>query len=749
MHVILGWLVQNTLVVALLVPVVLLLGRLWRFRPANQHLLWLLLLIKLLTPPLVNWPLPGGWLRSDEAGPVAVAEPVMAVTIAAPIDDVPFDPMVPAFGSPSDVVPVETSAADVVAALPARAAIDHWQLLPFAFAGAWLIGSAAVSLWLARQLLRQVAILRHAKSPTQSLQQWVSAAASLQNLRGVRVRISEDIASPFISCLGRPTLVWPAAMAGGELERFQAVLAHELAHLARRDHWTMWLELVAMQFLWFNPLVWYLRRRLEETRELACDALALESAEIDRGGFAELLLSLSSPDRLSLSSTAPLAAGIGSAFHRRLAMLFCDRASGRISLAGLLVAGLFAAAALPGWAQTADDPKPKATTPAPLTAKPDSGATGAIEPKTTTDSPAATRPDSDDWSKPLRVGTIGEVTEIKEDLLHIELAEGKSLPGSSTLLVIRITPTHSEMIGGLRIMEIKGREVVAKLEPRVGKPQVGDQLWPATRTTQPAMTYPTHGGTSALTPADPRLETTPTPPGRTPAPVPVTPPAFGTGGRTTIDLLPANIPNATTPGYPAPAYAPSATPAANYVPGTTQQRPTLWASVNEGGSIFQLEDGSKIIASLGEDGALHMFLEKEGKRQELSKAKETSRTGRSPGPRLPGASTGNSSLSPAPHPAPGAYPTPAPMPAPQPMLTQQAVSPRQSQLLAADLELAKLEVEEKQILLSQAAEKAKKGEISDLDVRLKEVELRKAQIRLKQVQLQFDEAKPSASPAGR
>jgi beta-lactamase regulating signal transducer with metallopeptidase domain len=40
------------------------------------------------------------------------------------------------------------------------------------------------------------------------------------------------------------------------------VLAHELAHLRRRDHWVRGLELVVSVLYWWNPLVWWVRRRL-------------------------------------------------------------------------------------------------------------------------------------------------------------------------------------------------------------------------------------------------------------------------------------------------------------------------------------------------------------------------------------------------------------------------------------------------------------------------------------------------------
>ena len=52
----LWWLLQNTVTAALLAGVVCALCRLGRFRPAVRHALWLVVLLKLLTPPVVVWP---------------------------------------------------------------------------------------------------------------------------------------------------------------------------------------------------------------------------------------------------------------------------------------------------------------------------------------------------------------------------------------------------------------------------------------------------------------------------------------------------------------------------------------------------------------------------------------------------------------------------------------------------------------------------------------------------------------------
>ena len=50
------------------------------------------------------------------------------------------------------------------------------------------------------------------------------------------------------------------------------ILAHELAHLRRRDHWVRAVELIVSTVYWWNPLVWVIRRQIHQAEDLCCDA---------------------------------------------------------------------------------------------------------------------------------------------------------------------------------------------------------------------------------------------------------------------------------------------------------------------------------------------------------------------------------------------------------------------------------------------------------------------------------------------
>ena len=101
---------------------------------------------------------------------------------------------------------------------------------------------------------------------------------ALRLRRGVRVAVTNAVATPSLHGFLRPTLLLPH----GFLETFtreqlRYVVLHELAHLRRADVLVSWIVTAASALHWFNPLVRLAAARLAEERELACDALALEA----------------------------------------------------------------------------------------------------------------------------------------------------------------------------------------------------------------------------------------------------------------------------------------------------------------------------------------------------------------------------------------------------------------------------------------------------------------------------------------
>jgi beta-lactamase regulating signal transducer with metallopeptidase domain len=250
-----------------------------RCRPAVAHGLWLLVLLKLVTPPLlplaVPWPSAAGPPR-EERSPIAAA-PAPPAAVEAPV--------APAEGRPATVGPVVISESPSAPAAPAVAPTPPAPSAPEApprrlpweeaLAAAWVAGSlawwAAAGLRLAR-FHRALRALHPAPEEVQAQARRLAGRLGLRRCPGVWF-VPAPV-SPMLLALGRsPRLLLPAAL-WGRLDEGQrdALLAHELAHLRRRDHWARRLELVVLGLYWWHPVAWWARRRLQEAEEECCDA---------------------------------------------------------------------------------------------------------------------------------------------------------------------------------------------------------------------------------------------------------------------------------------------------------------------------------------------------------------------------------------------------------------------------------------------------------------------------------------------
>ncbi len=349
MNTLLWWLAQNTVSVALLTPFVWAACWLFRSRPAVQHLLWMLLLLKLVAPPLVRWP----WSAHDAFSSARFAwrDDSQRIAVVTSHDATPLSVEIEAIDLLAD--------AELAALQPTAVQIEpirepapaDWSIYMQSAFGLWTIGALAVTGFALRCIARQSQVLRNASDPSPTLVVAVRHAAKRLRVRPVSSAFSQRVTSPLICCLGRPRLVWPDALRAPEIiVASDGIIAHELAHVARRDHLVVYLELLALALHWWNPLAWYLRRQLRETRELACDAMALAGAEQARSDYARRLLTMSTTSAQPLSLAPAFGAGTFSRrfLERRLTMVFDNRANGRLSLGGLALAATLATVALPG-----------------------------------------------------------------------------------------------------------------------------------------------------------------------------------------------------------------------------------------------------------------------------------------------------------------------------------------------------------------------------------------------------------------
>ncbi len=161
----------------------------------------------------------------------------------------------------------------VVPPVIARASSRH-DVLVLLPAVIWLGGSLAiVLLWVVRW--RRVARVVREAVPVdggrevEALRR-VSSAAGLR--RPVPLLCSQERMEPGIFGIGRPVLLWPAGISEHlDDAHIEAILAHEMQHVRRRDNLAALLHMAVEALFWFHPLVWLVGARLVEERERACD----------------------------------------------------------------------------------------------------------------------------------------------------------------------------------------------------------------------------------------------------------------------------------------------------------------------------------------------------------------------------------------------------------------------------------------------------------------------------------------------
>lgn len=274
---------SNALFSLLLAIIALVIGLVFR-RPQLTYVLWLLVLIKLLTPPVVSVPLaPALW----QAAPGGTAQ--------LPLEE-------PALGS-SGLAGAEQPAGTAhppgygAAAFRISGRAVNW----LAAARTWLpplllIGSLLALAWSAVRVVGFHRRLAAEAEPAPAEIQGVAAdvARRLNLRRAPGVYTTSAHMSPLVWWLdGRLAIVMPAQLLGQlDCQQQQLVLAHELAHVRRRDYLVRWLEWLACLSFWWNPVVWWAQRNLRATEEICCDALVLSCLKPQPRSYAKSLLAV-------------------------------------------------------------------------------------------------------------------------------------------------------------------------------------------------------------------------------------------------------------------------------------------------------------------------------------------------------------------------------------------------------------------------------------------------------------------------
>jgi beta-lactamase regulating signal transducer with metallopeptidase domain len=329
----------NAVLATVLAIIVAVVTCFWR-RPALTHSLWLLVLLKLLTPAIVTVPL-FAWLSRGEAT-AETSSPATADSVAAARD-----------GAETLATPAELPSAQELEALLAslqeqRVAIRETAAEPISSASwreplavAWLAGSLLWLAWTGVAVWRFNRLLRRAQPGPAWLRDLVrELSKELGMRRPPRVCLLPGTLSPMVWAMGpAPRLLFPAQLLDRiDREQLATLLVHELAHLRRRDHWVRFVELAALVLYWWHPVVWWARRELHEAEEQCCDSWVVWARPGASETYADALLQTIAFLTKARSPLPVMASGIGQVpqLRRRLTMILQGKTAHSLSWAGCL-----------------------------------------------------------------------------------------------------------------------------------------------------------------------------------------------------------------------------------------------------------------------------------------------------------------------------------------------------------------------------------------------------------------------------
>src|ERR1051326_5209681 len=247
--------------------------------------LWLLVLLKLVTPPLVWVPVPSPAVLLPEPA-VPVAMNADAQLTLSELSDTPIAPVTAQTNRPSSPERLTK---------PAKASAKAgwsftWQL---ALGVVWLAGAMVYWSIAAFKIRCMVQLMRGAEVASSVLQAQVrQLAADLGVHHPPSVWLVPVPIPPMLwAVLGTPRLLLPAALWSGlSDEQRTTMLVHELAHLRGRDHWVRRLELIVQGLYWWHPVTWWARRELREAEEQRCDSWVVTVLPAAAAAYAQTLL---------------------------------------------------------------------------------------------------------------------------------------------------------------------------------------------------------------------------------------------------------------------------------------------------------------------------------------------------------------------------------------------------------------------------------------------------------------------------
>ena len=342
-----GWMAAHTIDVAILGAAIWLVDLFCRrCSAAWRHALWCLVLIKILLPVPITSPVSIVGLVQREIVRAQEMQPPVIV-------GEPKDAVIPV--GLSEIVPVADSLETPVSSSPtmpvdAHESMDIRTILFLLWCGAVVVLSLVCirKTWRLRRTV-QKAIPNGDEAVQSRFEQLVTR---IRLRRSPVLLTGESVYSPMVYGLFRSRVILPTAVASSlPHDELEPIVAHELAHIRRKDLWINTLQVLCrILFLW-HPVMWLMDYRIRRYREEACDDIALHLHEDRSRIYASGILHV-----VELGYVSPVGALtlLGASEERRglekrlRRILTPRRLVTKLSLAGIAALAIIAALVLPG-----------------------------------------------------------------------------------------------------------------------------------------------------------------------------------------------------------------------------------------------------------------------------------------------------------------------------------------------------------------------------------------------------------------
>lgn len=307
-------------------------------RPHLTYQLWLLVLVKLVTPPIISIPF--------------IEIPAMNVSGGASIAPENCEISEAVSGNDSLEEKKSTTWLEVI-----------WP--PGALIRISLLGSAIIlllSMYRARRFhSAMMSEIQPAPPEVEAMGRELAGVIGLKKLP--KLSITSAKTEPMVWWMGGAVhVILPLVMLDSmKPKEWRWVLAHEMVHVKRRDYIVRWLECFAGAIWWWNPIMWWARQQLRVNEEICCDVEVLACLKSDSRSYAESILAVVEKLIPSTSRSLALASEItsGGKLENRIKMILNKSAIRKPSKGLQMVAVLGAMTILPlGFVYAEPDPSP-------------------------------------------------------------------------------------------------------------------------------------------------------------------------------------------------------------------------------------------------------------------------------------------------------------------------------------------------------------------------------------------------------